>query len=156
MTKRRTSVKTTALLFAVGIFLAFPWLNGYSFLQYMKIKHHIDVHGFWYPSYLPLGKFYVRNLRASWKDDFQILSGKLEVQYDPFLFSVSRGGVLLEGRDLEVTVKKINPNVKIKGPFTVDRVDIALELRPNAEPLIQKFEIDSPVIQFKITGNTHG
>ncbi len=151
---RRVALKPAAILLILGIFLAFPWLSGYTFLQYMKMKHSVTIHGFWYPSYFPIGKFYVRQLNADWKDDFRIQSGTLEVQYNPFLFSISRGGVSLKGRDLEVSVKKLNSNLKVKGPFVVNRFDAKLELRPRAEPFIHSLEIDSPVIQFKINGQS--
>jgi len=154
MTTRHPAKKRSILLLIIGIYAVFPWLSGHTFLQYMKVRHNVSITGFWFPSYFPIGGFHISHLRAEWKQDFQILSGELDVRYNPFLFSISRGGVSLKGREMEVSVKKVNANLKTKSPFTINRFDAELELRPNAEPFIHSLEIDSPVIQFKISGQS--
>ena len=151
MTNRR-SKKFFILFLIIGIYAALPWVSGLAFLQYMKTQHGVAIQGNWFPSYFPLGRFHIYHLRANWKDRFQILSGNLEVHYHPFLFSVSRGNLSIAGQELEVAMKKETGKINIKGPFVVRRFNADLELKSGSEPIIHSIEIDSPVIQFKISG----
>ena len=149
----RPPKKFAVLFLVIGIYAAFPWMNGYIFLQYMKIKHGVVIQGNWIPSYFPLGRFHIYHLHANWKERFQILSGELEVRYNPFLLSASKGNVSFSGHELEVSMKKEIGKLNVKGPFFVRQFHAELELMPGAEPFIHSLEIDSPVIQFKISGN---
>ena len=95
--------------------------------------------------------FSLQNVRLGWQDRFRILTGDLEVRYDPLS--------LLTGRKLRVSIQGYRLRVQLFGDLLksqglseahLDKVDADIAFSEHGEPEIYLFRVQSPELQFNL------
>lgn len=95
--------------------------------------------------------FSLRNCRFGWQNRFRVLSGNIEVRYDPLS--------LLPGRKLRVHILGTDLKLQLFGDLLesqglseaqLDKVDLDFAFSGHGEPEIYQFHVESPELRFNL------
>ncbi len=135
-----------AVLFIGGLNAA----SGFWVLKRLERRAHTPIRGEFFPSFLNLA-FTLKNPELDWRGDFQVLSGKVRVEYD--LLS------LVPGRRLRVRVKGEELGVRFPNQLAgsaemrevkINQVHAHLAFSKEGPPEIFLLKVDSPELRFHL------
>ena len=141
------------VFFLLGGVLVASLLNaggGLWALKRLEKKAGTPIQGTFQPHVLRPA-FTLRNASLSWQNRFRILSGDIEVRYDPLS--------LLPGRKLRVHIKGARLGVQLMGDLLesqglsdirLDKVDLDFAFYERGAPEIYLFRVESPELQFNL------
>jgi hypothetical protein len=146
--KRRLDVRR--VLLAMGIIMALPWVMTFGILLSAARMYELRLRGNWIPLLWPPGAYRVAGLAVESDRYGRIGSGEAVVSINYLSFLLLRGRVAVAGKDLtvELSSKFAQPDSPEK--FPVKAVDAEVEFPLGGDPVVRRFRIDSPAVQFRL------
>lgn len=124
---------------------------GWVALKKLERKAGAPIQGFFLPHVI-LPAFTLRDARVDWQRRFRVVSGTLQVRYDPF-------SLIIPGRKFQVSIEATNLPVQFAGDLaasqgfsrvTVDRVAVDLAFFEKGNPEIYLLDVRSKEMTFRL------
>lgn len=124
--------------------------SGFWVLKRLERRAKTPIRGEFFPAFLNFA-FTLEKLQLDWRGDFQVISGKVRVEYD--LLS------LVPGRRLRVRIRGEGLGVRLPNPLAesagtrevkISRVDLEIAFSKEGPPEIYLLKVDSPELQFNL------
>lgn len=121
---------------------------GFWTLKRLERKARTPIQGIFLP-HLMRPAFTLKNSNLAWRDRFTVLSGRLDVQYDPASSLFSRKlRVQVSGKEIILRLGEKWAGMEGLGEVKVDRFEADFAISDSGDPEIFSLNVNSPELEF--------